>query len=187
MNNSLERRVRDDGLVESILLGNIFDNGEVKLVRLEAGVSLLNLVGLCLGANSGDDTVATLEEDVEDVGGDKARASGEKYASHYELVMVGIWYYESEEVLVSTVIVIYLTCAYYMVRSLRLRVPSMWIKLRMMQCNCRSRRKRVQCWPQKEVGMLIRTNDPAIQHTNNATCAIPYAHPESEHRAALSV
>lgn len=87
---SLERRVRDDGFVESILLSNVFDDGKVKLVRVEAGVSLLDLVGLCLRANSGDDTVTTLEEDIEDVGGDEARASCEKYAGHCEFVLVGI-------------------------------------------------------------------------------------------------
>ena len=109
MDDGLEGRIRDDGLVKGILLGNVFDNGKIKLVRLVAGVSLLDLVGLGLGTNGGDDTVATLKEDVQDVCGDEARASSEKNAGHCVdmVVSVGFWYFERIEVLELPAIAIY--------------------------------------------------------------------------------
>lgn len=77
VNDGLERRVRDDGLVESTLLGNVLYDGKVQLVRAIAGVSLLDLIGLLLRANSRDNTVATVKENVQKVGGNEAGASSE--------------------------------------------------------------------------------------------------------------
>ena len=82
VDDGLEGRIRDDGLVKGILLGNVFDNGEVELVFAVAGVCFCDLVGFFLGADGCDDAVAVFEEDVEDVGGDETGATGEKYACH---------------------------------------------------------------------------------------------------------
>lgn len=77
VNDGLERRVRNDGLVKSTLLGDILYDGEVELVRAVAGVSLLDLVGLLLRANSRNDTVATVKENVQNMGGNEAGTSSE--------------------------------------------------------------------------------------------------------------
>jgi len=82
VNDGLEGRVRDNSLVEGVLLRDVLDDGEVELVLAVLGVSLLDLVGLLLGADGGDDAVAVLEQDVEDVGGDEAGATCEQYAGH---------------------------------------------------------------------------------------------------------
>jgi hypothetical protein len=49
VDDGLERRVRDDGLVKGILLGNVFYDGEVELVFAVTGVGLCDLVGFFLG------------------------------------------------------------------------------------------------------------------------------------------
>lgn len=77
VNNCLEWRVRNDGLVKSTLLGDILHDGKVKLVRAIARVSTPDLLGLLSRANGGDDAVATLQKNVENVCGNEARASSE--------------------------------------------------------------------------------------------------------------
>jgi hypothetical protein len=67
MDDGLERRFRDDGLVKGIFLGDVFYDGEVELVFAVAGVRLCDLVGFFLGADGCNDAVAVLDEDVEDV------------------------------------------------------------------------------------------------------------------------
>lgn len=75
MNNGLEWWFRDHRLVESSLLGNILDDGEVKLVVWHVGVSLLDFVCLLLRSDCSDDAVAVLKERVEHMGCDEAGAS----------------------------------------------------------------------------------------------------------------
>lgn len=48
-------------------------------------MGLLDLVGLLLGADSGYDRVAMLEQNVKNVGSDEARASSQEYAGHDDL------------------------------------------------------------------------------------------------------
>jgi hypothetical protein len=66
-------------------LCNVFDNSKRELLLGNIGVGLLDLVGLLLGADSGYDRVAMLEQNVKNVGSDKARASSQKYAGHDDL------------------------------------------------------------------------------------------------------
>ena len=73
VDDGLEGRVRDDGLVESILLGDVFHDGEVELVFAVGWVGFCDLVGFFLGAHGCDDAVPVFEQDVEDVGGDDCR------------------------------------------------------------------------------------------------------------------
>ena len=61
VDDGLERRVRDDGLVKGILLGNVFYDGEVELVFAVTGVSVCDLVGFFLGADGCDDAVPVFE------------------------------------------------------------------------------------------------------------------------------
>ena len=70
VDDGLEGRVRDDGLVESIFLSDVFYDGEVELVFAVAGVGFCDLVGFFLGADGCDDAVALLQQVFEDVGGD---------------------------------------------------------------------------------------------------------------------
>ena len=69
VDDGLEGRVRDDGLVKGIFLGNVFYDGKVELVFAVAGVGVCDLVGFFLGADGCDDAVPVLEEEIEDVGG----------------------------------------------------------------------------------------------------------------------
>ena len=70
MDDGLEGRVRDDGFVKGIFLGDVFYDGEVELVFAVAGVGFCDLVGFSLGADGCDDAVALLQQVFEDVGGD---------------------------------------------------------------------------------------------------------------------
>jgi hypothetical protein len=70
VDDGLEGRVRDDGFVKGIFLGDVFYDGEVELVFAVAGVGFCDLVGFFLGADGCDDAVALLQQVFEDVGGD---------------------------------------------------------------------------------------------------------------------
>lgn len=55
VNDSFKWRIRLDSLVESTLLRNVFHDREIKLVLAIAWVSFLDLIGLFLAADGGDD------------------------------------------------------------------------------------------------------------------------------------
>lgn len=57
-----------DSLVKGTLLGYIGHDGCVELVFAKVGVGAVNVVGLFLGADCGDDRVATREERFQYVG-----------------------------------------------------------------------------------------------------------------------
>lgn len=61
--------------VKGALLRNILDDAEIQLGLWRVRVCISDLLRLLLGAHGGDDGVAALEEDVEDVGGDEATAT----------------------------------------------------------------------------------------------------------------
>lgn len=54
MNHSFERRIRNHGVVESIGLRDIWNNGEVESVRSIAGMRLSNALSLASAADSRD-------------------------------------------------------------------------------------------------------------------------------------
>jgi hypothetical protein len=82
VDDGLKGRVRDDGLVKGIFLGNVFYDGEVELVFAVTGVGLCDLVGFFLGADGCDDAVAVLQKEIQNMRGDKARAAGEEDTGH---------------------------------------------------------------------------------------------------------
>jgi len=80
--NRLEWWIADYSLIERAWLRDVLDDAEVELVFAEFGVCGADLVGLLLRADGGDDAVAVLEEDVEDVGGDEAGATSQEDSRH---------------------------------------------------------------------------------------------------------
>lgn len=61
-----------DRLVECALLCNVLNNPEVELRRRDIRMSFSDLLDFLLRANSCDDGMASLEEDIEDVGCNEA-------------------------------------------------------------------------------------------------------------------
>lgn len=80
MNNNVQMPPIDlNRLIKSPGNSNIWHDYEVQLPSWDVGVGFLDLGRFFFGADGGEDSVLVFEEDVEDVRGDEAAASGEKY------------------------------------------------------------------------------------------------------------
>lgn len=64
-----------DRFVKGALLRDILDDAEIQFRHRRGGVRFLDLLGLLLRAHCRHDAVATLEQEVEDVGGDETAAT----------------------------------------------------------------------------------------------------------------
>lgn len=64
-----------DDLIERVWLGDIWDYDRLQSVLAQAGVGVVDLLCLVLGADGGHDVVAPLEEVLEDMSGDEAGAT----------------------------------------------------------------------------------------------------------------
>ena len=72
MDHDLEGWVGHNHLIESISVRDVFDDDEIELGFGDIGVIFKNILALLLRANAGDNRVAVLEEEIDDVDGYEA-------------------------------------------------------------------------------------------------------------------
>jgi hypothetical protein len=75
MDNRLQFTRRLDAFIESTFLGDILYDSEIKFRGGHVGMGGFNGIGFLLRTHRGDHSVAVLEENVEDMGGDEARST----------------------------------------------------------------------------------------------------------------